>query len=607
MLYSAIFGVFTFILMLVAFQAEAGTLARKDSDGQWKLTPLRGMTKKEGLISFGVALAVFILSAIAMSLKTRGNAGIAIALSGLILAINIGLMVWSYKMDGIVDSLAFIALYVVLYLAAKGAMLVGVVVVKSPAVGIFLAQLPLIVLIIAIGYEIVTFLIERFKEARQSGTKILKISYGILAPAVAIGMVLALVFGAIIPIATYASDGSGEKRQVTEESIKDLTVRKVTPEDLEKLTVKKYVGISETLLDSSLTPHDKERTEATGFTDALTFGFTTWTEQDKMFHELEEEILRNPVYGVTVANALKDKRIGSITIGSLNSWMGEMVAKNKEGVFVWCEYRDETDTIYVTTEYRCFAATLCTFLERLVNHGVGIRQTSENWCLNASAENNTRAGILAEYQYEKQALILTYTGKNGGEFLTVGFNVHDKRPEFFTNREITTETEPSGETSTSPPPTSPPTTPTTPTPTPKPEPEPDTTLHKDPKDGTQGDKVKKSDNPGPGEDTNNGVKDQPQNSNHYPSYEKYRTDMDHLEQVNTNQKTGNDSNTPSYTPPVTNKVEPATTVKVDNSGDTGNGGAPINKQTPTQAPAIAADTNKEISTQPAGEWNGPQD
>jgi hypothetical protein len=88
----------------------------------------------------------------------------------------------------------------------------------------------------------------------------------------------------------------------------------------------------------------------------------------------------------------------------------------------------------VTNEYRRYAATLCTLLERLVDQGVQTRRTSENWCLNATSRNNERAGIKASYQYSRKALIMAYVGKNKVPFLIVGFNIHDKRPEFYSKK-----------------------------------------------------------------------------------------------------------------------------------------------------------------------------
>ncbi len=158
------------------------------------------------------------------------------------------------------------------------------------------------------------------------------------------------------------------------------------------------------------------------------------------------------------------------------------------------------------------------------------------------------------------------------------------------------------------PPTQPPTEPPT---------EPPTTYNKDPEKATY-EYLEPNDDPGPGVDTNNpadpqhSIKDQPENSNHYESYDDYVEDIQELEIINEVQKTGEDDNAPSYIPPVvvdpvSNETEPAPVI--DNNGDTGNGpdSAPINEVTPIQAPAIVADTGEPINTEPAGEWEGPPD
>ena len=112
------------------------------------------------------------------------------------------------------------------------------------------------------------------------------------------------------------------------------------------------------------------------------------------------------------------------------------------------------------------------------------------------------------------------------------------------------------------------------------------------------------------------------------TYEEYTQVIEELKEINETQKTGDDDNTPSYTPPV---VEPEAgqeqpTVKVDNNGDTGNArddAAPINQEVPTPevahiAPPENVDTNdndaggevvvpQEIDTSPGVEWAGPID
>ena len=317
--------------------------------------------------------------------------------------------------------------------------------------------------------------------------------------------ITALVLVVVLVVLSLAGCG-GPSVEAVENAYdqQNLSVQKLTQEDLEKLTLTKYKDIQETLLDSSLSPKDKERTSKTGMSDALTFGFES-KDTTKMFKKLETEILRNPVYGVAVANAIKDKKIGNQKISDLNPWITEMVQKNEKGVFVWCEYRgNDTKVIYVTEEYRCYAATLCTFLERLVEQGVQSHQTIENWCLNSAAKNNDRAGIMAEYQYKKDAFVLAYipkseAGKKDAKGLfVIGFNVHDKRPEFFDKEDppevvnVPTPTDPDPDnppTPTSPdnPPTpTDPDNPPSPTTTPDPGPDPtdptSTVKQKDPAD-----------------------------------------------------------------------------------------------------------------------------
>ncbi|MBR2741506.1 hypothetical protein IKD98_01985 [Candidatus Saccharibacteria bacterium] len=435
------------------------------------------------------------------------------------------------------------------------------------------------------------------------------------------------------------------------EAVKYLTIEKVTPALLERLTIDKYSHISQVMLKSSLSPHDKTRVEAAGFSDALTYGFQGKTDNEK-FLELQEEILRNPVYAVTVVNALKDKTIGGKPISSFNSWMTEMSDKNRNGVSYWLEYRDG-DTLYVTDEFRQYAATLCTWLERLINHGVQTRQTTENWCLNNSALNDERAGIKASYQYAKEALVLYYVGKNqSGDanaegLLAVGFNIHDKRPEFYGGTPenptvyrppLNPAPTPLNPTPAKPNPTpapgpnpqpnptpnpqpnptptpapNPTPTPVPPQPTPTPQPDP---YNKDKTQGTQGDVVAPNDDPGPGPSTNNGVgatestQDQPTNSNHLDSYEEYKEEVKELAKVNTEQKTSQDNNTPTVPKEEVAKQltgNESAPVNVDNNGDTGNGGAPIDEPTPVTAPAVAADTGEAINDSPGGEWEGPPD
>ena len=91
-----------------------------------------------------------------------------------------------------------------------------------------------------------------------------------------------------------------------------------------------------------------------------------------------------------------------------------------------------------------------------------------------------------------------------------------------------------------------------------------------------------NDDKGPGQNTNNpkdpnkSTKDTSDSSTS-GSYKDYTDNQKNLQDTNKNQKTGSDSNTPS-TP------KPSSNTNVDNNGDKGNGGAPINTPTPKKEP-----------------------
>jgi len=120
------------------------------------------------------------------------------------------------------------------------------------------------------------------------------------------------------------------------------------------------------------------------------------------------------------------------------------------------------------------------------------------------------------------------------------------------------------------------------------------------KDPTKGTPVGTNDTPGPGPNTNNGVgaqtsaEDKPTNSGNLDTPKDYEEAMEPLTE-NPGRAGGSDS-TPTVTP------QPG--VKVDD-GNAGNGNN-IDVPTPTSPPAQGSD-NQPISSDPAGEWEGPPD
>ena len=154
-----------------------------------------------------------------------------------------------------------------------------------------------------------------------------------------------------------------------------------------------------------------------------------------------------------------------------------------------------------------------------------------------------------------------------------------------------------------PPPTDPPT-PPSPPPTDPPSPPPTDP----PKDPTQGTDVGQNDNPGPGPNTNTGVggqhssEDQPTNSDHM-THDEYQDHMQDLQDINDHQQVGGDPNTPStQTPPDTH---------VDSNADTGTGNGGIDTPTPVQEPVHVESPSGEVTQispdNPGEAWGGPPD
>lgn len=589
-------GVFICGLLLTSYHmANGGELRTSTIDSNGVAHKKLSILKKAGAEGWITGLAVGATTGvIAYITTTKINNVNMIWLAWIFFVLIVAVYVWLalvwYRIgERMGQGVCFTLVAVLMALVAKT--LVGIISApwgNTPFSRIF-CMLPWFLVVGLITFMVLDVLDFRAGEGDEDCQKI-KIAVKVAA------LVLVVVLIVLGLAGCGGPDATAVEKAYEQNATSDLTVTKLTAEDLEKLTLTKYKDVPETLLDSSLSPHDKERTSKTGMSDALTYGFKSKNTAE-MFKELEAEILRNPVYGVTVANAIKDKKIGDQKIGDFNHWLVEMVEKNKTGVFVWCEYRNnDTKVIYVTEEYRCYAATLCTFLERLVSQGVQSHQTIENWCLNCSAANKDRAGVKADYQYKKDALVLSYIGKNeAGKkdakgLFTIGFNVHDKRPEFFGKEDPpkvvndnppkeTTPGKPSNPDN-PPTPTNPdnPPSPTTP-PGPGPDPTEPTKYNKNPDDmQVDGDKDNPNDDKGNGGDTNNGdgartSKEDPTNGSMQENHEQYREDMNTYQ----TQKTDSDDNTPST------KTDSGT--NVDNNGDNGYGYGGANDQTP--APDVA--------------------
>ena len=211
----------------------------------------------------------------------------------------------------------------------------------------------------------------------------------------------------------------------------------------------KYSHISMEFLWNSMPQMAKERTEQSGFSDAVSFPFVS-SDKEAIYQELQEEILRNPVEADMVARGLKDIKLSSgSTIGELNPWLNDFISATDEGMQrkthprgneIWLEQKGSK--VMVTKEYRKYAAMICVLLDRLQNNGVVEKPSSLNYCLPLIAEGSLTRTELANYQENKPALELKFVRKDGVEEFVIGFNIYDKRFEMFDEQPTPTKPEP---------------------------------------------------------------------------------------------------------------------------------------------------------------------
>ena len=222
-----------------------------------------------------------------------------------------------------------------------------------------------------------------------------------------------------------------------------------------------YPEVSWEFLDYQMINQDAARVDASGLSDAVSFPFIikeslnldnpseTTYDYDYMFSQVKEEILRSPVYCDMVIRGMKDIEISTgKTIGELNPWMAEFVAKtdnfmsinpntHPRGMECWVTFRSgQGNTIFVSDEFRPYAVRTCLLLERLVPVGIEAWKSTENYVLNYTATNSSRRTELASYQEDREALIFCYIRKDTYADFSIGFNLADKRFEYYKDKGV---------------------------------------------------------------------------------------------------------------------------------------------------------------------------
>lgn len=227
----------------------------------------------------------------------------------------------------------------------------------------------------------------------------------------------------------------------------DLTV------DLdEEIIGKAFPEISREFLDTSMPNRNRERVNAAGFSTALAFPFTGASQKDDQSYadetiqgwwnqESTEELLRNPAYGVAVAEALAELRFSDgSSPADTNPWLkgfndkvNSFFTEGGPGIagFLIRESSAEGAPLLVTDEYRMCAVGMRWLLDRFSEYKVKRFYSERHWGLRP-ANDLTPSMVRAEAfeaPEDRDAIVATLTSKNGKVMLVIGFNVHDKRPE----------------------------------------------------------------------------------------------------------------------------------------------------------------------------------
>ena len=268
---------------------------------------------------------------------------------------------------------------------------------------------------------------------------------------VAMVAILVIMGGAVWAKNTYFNSNKEAiaSDSLTEEELKAAKADLTVDLDSEMLQAA-YPEVSREFLYSSMPVNNEDRVAAAGFSSALTFPFSGASQKDGQSYsdeavrtwwetELTEELLRNPVYGATVARALSESKFSDgSTLLDLNPWLGEFVQKydaafqgdgKGNGYFLTKETAD--GPILVSDEYRRYAVGVRWLLDRFVVKGVSKLYAEKHWGLQPANDlqpSRIKAEAFEEPE-DRDSLVVSFLTKSGKNALIIGFNVHDKRPE----------------------------------------------------------------------------------------------------------------------------------------------------------------------------------
>ena len=210
---------------------------------------------------------------------------------------------------------------------------------------------------------------------------------------------------------------------------------------------KAYPELSREFCDNSMPNKAAERVAGSGFSDALStpFSVTHGTKDGEKYSEEEltvmakefrQEVLTNPPVTHAVLTVLTGMTVSDGTsIVQINSWMTDRLNEYsqfmKEGIGNQAYLREENGVLYANDRQIKVGVATLWLLDRFVNQGVQLVTTNHHYPLSLANADSAKLTTFerVDYEFTRDAMVLSYTNKAGSEIFKIGINVHDKRPE----------------------------------------------------------------------------------------------------------------------------------------------------------------------------------
>lgn len=210
---------------------------------------------------------------------------------------------------------------------------------------------------------------------------------------------------------------------------------------------KAYPELSREFCDNSMPNKAAERVAGSGFSDALStpFSVTHGTKDGEKYSEEElvvmdnetrQEVLTNPPVTQSLLDAFANVTLSDgTTLPQINNWItnsrNEYSQFMKEGIGNQAYLREENGKLYANDRQIKVGVATLWLLDRFVNQGVQLVTTNHHYPLSLANADSAKLTTFerADYEFTRDAMVLSYTNKAGSEIFKIGINTHDKRPE----------------------------------------------------------------------------------------------------------------------------------------------------------------------------------